>query len=51
VEGTLFIGGDIDADRLLNTDPFALPTGTLLDQQTQQASSYPRTLDRRGGRA
>ncbi len=33
MEGTLYITGDADADRLLNTDPLALLIGMLLDQQ------------------
>ena len=31
--GTLAITGDVDNDRLLNTDPLALLIGMLLDQQ------------------
>ena len=31
--GTLYITGDPEADRLLNTDPLALLIGMLLDQQ------------------
>jgi uncharacterized HhH-GPD family protein len=33
VEGTLYITGDAESDRLLNSDPFALLVGMLLDQQ------------------
>lgn len=29
---TLWLTGDADADRLLDTDPFALLTGMLLDR-------------------
>jgi hypothetical protein len=35
MKGTLFITGDADADQLLNTDPFALFLGMLLDQQVR----------------
>lgn len=31
MKGTLFITGDPEADRLLNTDPLALLIGMLLD--------------------
>jgi hypothetical protein len=33
--GTLYITGDPEADRLLNTDGFALLFGMLLDQHMQ----------------
>jgi hypothetical protein len=33
MQGDLFITGDADADKLLNTDPLALLLGMLLDQQ------------------
>jgi len=33
MHGTLAVTGDPEADELLNTDPFALLTGMLLDQQ------------------
>lgn len=42
----LWITGDPDADRLLDTDPFALLVGMLLDQQVpmEAAFSGPRKL-------
>lgn len=49
---SLWLTGDADADRLLDTDPFALLTGMLLDQQVpmETAFSGPRKLaDRMGG--
>lgn len=49
--GTLFITGDVDADRLLNTDGTALLIGMLLDQQVpmEWAFAGPRTLRDRLG--
>lgn len=35
MQGTLFITGDPEADRLLNTDPLAVLLGMLLDQHMQ----------------
>lgn len=35
MKGTLAITGDEDADELLDTDPFALLMGMLLDQHMQ----------------
>ena len=35
MQGDLYVTGDADADALLNTDPFALLLGMLLDQQVQ----------------
>ncbi len=32
MKGTLAVTGNPEADELLNTDPFALLTGMLLDQ-------------------
>lgn len=32
---TLWLTGDADADRLLDTDPFALLVGMLLDQRVR----------------
>ncbi|GEL48529.1 (Fe-S)-cluster assembly protein [Cellulomonas hominis] len=37
---TLWLTGDADADRLLDTDPFALLTGMLLDQQVTMESAF-----------
>ncbi|MGE0881689.1 MAG: HhH-GPD-type base excision DNA repair protein [Acidimicrobiia bacterium] len=49
--GTLFITGDPDADRLLNTDPLALLLGMLLDQQVPMEWAFkgPATLKDRIG--
>jgi uncharacterized HhH-GPD family protein len=49
--GTLYITGDADADRLLNTDPNALLIGMLLDQQVpmEWAFAGPATLRARLG--
>jgi uncharacterized HhH-GPD family protein len=51
MDGTLYITGDADADRLLNTDPFALLVGMLLDQQVPMAWAFrgPANLQRRLG--
>jgi uncharacterized HhH-GPD family protein len=51
VEGTLFITGDAEADRLLNTDPFALLIGMLLDQQVPMEWAFrgPANLKQRLG--
>lgn len=49
---TLHLTGDADADALLSTDPFALLTGMLLDQQVAMeiAFSGPKKIaDRMGG--
>ena len=50
--GTLAITGDVDADRLLNTDPLALLIGMLLDQQVPMEWAFrgPATLLDRLGR-
>jgi uncharacterized HhH-GPD family protein len=37
---TLWMTGDAEADRLLDTDPFALLTGMLLDQQVTMESAF-----------
>lgn len=37
---TLWLTGDADADRLLDTDPFALLVGMLLDQQVTMESAF-----------
>src|SRR5919107_3737403 len=49
--GTLYITGDRDADRLLNTDGTALLIGMLLDQQVpmEWAFAGPATLRERLG--
>jgi uncharacterized HhH-GPD family protein len=46
MQGTLYITGDPDADTLLNTDPFALLLGMMLDQQVpmEKAFSGPGVL-------
>jgi uncharacterized HhH-GPD family protein len=51
MEGTLYITGDAEADRLLNTDPFALLIGMLLDQQVPMAWAFrgPASLMQRLG--
>lgn len=49
---TLHLTGDPEADRLLSTDPFALITGLLLDQQypMEHAFAGPKKIaDRMGG--
>lgn len=49
--GTLYITGDADADKLLNTDPLALLLGMLLDQQVPMEWAFrgPATLKERLG--
>ena len=49
--GTLYITGDGEADRLLNTDGFALLVGMLLDQQVPMEWAFrgPATLKERLG--
>jgi uncharacterized HhH-GPD family protein len=49
--GTLYITGDAGADRLLNTDGFALLVGMLLDQQVPMEWAFrgPATLKERLG--
>ena len=49
--GTLFITGEADADRLLNTDGLALLLGMLLDQQVPMEWAFrgPATLRERLG--
>ena len=44
--GTMFITGDTDADRLLNTDGTAVLIGMLLDQQVPMEWAFigPATL-------
>ncbi|HEY0215070.1 MAG TPA: HhH-GPD-type base excision DNA repair protein [Cellulomonas sp.] len=37
---TLWLTGDADADRLLDSDPFALLVGMLLDQQVTMESAF-----------
>ena len=37
---TLWMTGDVDADRLLDDDPFALLIGMLLDQQVTMESAF-----------
>jgi uncharacterized HhH-GPD family protein len=37
---TLWMTGDAEADRLLDSDPFALLTGMLLDQQVTMESAF-----------
>ncbi|HKA03351.1 MAG TPA: HhH-GPD-type base excision DNA repair protein [Acidimicrobiales bacterium] len=51
MDGTLYITGDAEADRLLNTDPFALLIGMLLDQQVPMAWAFrgPASLKERLG--
>jgi uncharacterized HhH-GPD family protein len=51
MQGTLYITGDTEADRLLNTDPFALLVGMLLDQQVPMEWAFrgPANLQRRLG--
>jgi uncharacterized HhH-GPD family protein len=53
MQGDLFITGDADADKLLNTDPLALLLGMLLDQQVPMEWAFigPSILkERLGGR-
>ena len=47
----LWLTGDPDADRLLDTDPFALLVGMLLDQQVTMESAFagPHKIARRMG--
>ncbi|MGZ4793197.1 MAG: HhH-GPD-type base excision DNA repair protein, partial [Ilumatobacteraceae bacterium] len=49
--GTMFITGDADADRLLNTDGTAALIGMLLDQQVPMEWAFigPSTLRARLG--
>ena len=51
MEGTLYITGQPDADRLLNTDGLALLLGMLLDQQVPMEWAFhgPHTLQQRLG--
>ena len=51
MDGTLYITGDAEADRLVNTDPFALLIGMLLDQQVPMEWAFrgPDNLRRRLG--
>jgi uncharacterized HhH-GPD family protein len=51
MKGTLYITGDHEADGLLNTDPFALLVGMLLDQQVpmEWAFAGPAKLKERLG--
>jgi len=51
MKGDLFITGDPDADKLLNTDPLALLLGMLLDQQVPMEWAFkgPFTLKGRLG--
>jgi uncharacterized HhH-GPD family protein len=51
MEGTLAVTGDPEADHLNNTDPLALLTAMLLDQQVpiEWAFAAPRTLRQRLG--
>jgi uncharacterized HhH-GPD family protein len=50
-DGTLAVTGDAEADRLLNTDGFALLVGMLLDQQVPMEWAFrgPATLRERLG--
>lgn len=51
--GTLYITGEPEADRLLNTDPLALVLGMLLDQQIPMEWAFKGPsvlLERAGGR-
>ena len=52
MQGTLFITGDPEADRLLNTEPLAALLGMLLDQQVpmEWAFTGPSFLKARIGR-
>jgi len=52
MQGTLYITGDPDADRLLNTDPLAVLLGMLLDQQVPMEWAFiaPSFLKQRIGR-
>jgi uncharacterized HhH-GPD family protein len=51
MQGTLFITGDAEADRLLNTEPLALLLGMLLDQQVPMEWAFvgPHLLRERLG--
>jgi uncharacterized HhH-GPD family protein len=51
MKGTLAVTGDPEADALLNTDPLALLTGMLLDQQVPMEWAFkgPYTLKERLG--
>jgi uncharacterized HhH-GPD family protein len=52
MKGTLAVTGDADADELLNTDPFALVIGMLLDQQVPMEWAFIapyRLRERLGG--
>lgn len=51
MQGDLAVTGDPEADHLLNTDPLALLTGMLLDQQVpmEWAFAGPASLQRRLG--
>ncbi len=52
MKGTLAVTGDVDADRLLNTDPLALVLGMLLDQQVPMEWAFTgpyRLRERLGG--
>jgi uncharacterized HhH-GPD family protein len=44
MQGDLFITGDPDADKLLNTDPLALLLGMLLDQQVPMEWAFGAPL-------
>ncbi|WP_431838435.1 HhH-GPD-type base excision DNA repair protein [Cellulomonas sp. Y8] len=48
---TLWLTGDADADRLLDSDPFALLVGMLLDQQVTMESAFagPAKIEQRMG--
>lgn len=49
---TLWLTGDADADHLLDTDPFALLLGMLLDQQVPMETAFAgpaKIADRMGG--
>ncbi|MGH9117050.1 MAG: HhH-GPD-type base excision DNA repair protein [Acidimicrobiales bacterium] len=52
MKGTLVVTGDPAADELLNTDPFALLVGMLLDQQVPMEWAFvaPHRLKERLGR-
>ena len=52
MHGDLAVTGNVDADELLDTDPFALLMGMLLDQQVpmEWAFTGPYTLKQRLGR-
>ena len=40
MQGDLAVTGNADADKLLNTDPFALLLGMLLDQHMQEKKTW-----------